>query len=139
MALHTLSLEFSASNVTTWLVQAPRAASLVVRERARTLTTPRVSHARAHNTASRVNAKIVLSQMLSTHSSHRAPYAALARVPTLIARSAQAAQERPSPRLVNANNVPLRTLSMVLIRRALLALLVRSLMVIAQRAWHAKA
>ena len=37
--------------------------SLVVRERVPTMTTPRVSHARAHSTASRVNAKIVRSRM----------------------------------------------------------------------------
>eukprot|EP01046_Picozoa_sp_COSAG06_P113797 COSAG06_NODE_60561_length_270_cov_0.906433_1_plen_86_part_10 len=57
MALHTLSSECNVSNVTTWLVQAPRAASPVVRERDPTLTTPRVSHARALTTASLANAK----------------------------------------------------------------------------------
>ena len=62
LALHTLSLEFSVSNVMTWLVQAPRAASLVVRERAPTLTTPRANHALARSTASLVNAKIVRSR-----------------------------------------------------------------------------
>ena len=47
LALHTLSLEFSVSNVMTWLVQAPRAASLAVRERVPTMTTPYASHERA--------------------------------------------------------------------------------------------
>ena len=43
--------------------RAQLAASLVVRERDPTLTTPHASHARARSTASRVNAKIVLSRM----------------------------------------------------------------------------
>ena len=63
LALHTLSSEFNVSNVTTWLVQAPRAASLVVRERVPTMTTLRVSHARARTTASVANAKSVQRQM----------------------------------------------------------------------------
>ena len=78
-------------------------------------------------------------RMSSMQTEQRALHVVLAPVPTAIERNASAVLGRPSQPSASAKIAPLRTLSMVLIRRARHVLLVRSRVLIAQRVWHAKA